>query len=890
MKHKCVSLRFAAALSLSAVLLPVAAHAQANSWTNANAGKWEIRSNWSLGVPPTNAQSVFITNAFSKTVTVDATTVLSNALNGCMTVSNLTVAGAADFSFSDRLRLVNSGPGTPLRVLNNCTISNAAGSLLVDSNSVMQVDGRLIDNGFVSIFQGSLFVTNTSTAMLIGNVGTGSVFVVDGEWTAFDVQVGALLGVGTVTFAGGKSTMTAFSLATFGGANGTVLMTGGELIVTNQQLRVGDVGVGQMTVSNGTVRARDIKVGFQLNARGTLTYAGGTNFVSQLLQVGAFNASTGTVVVSGGQLFVTNAADTGSIDIRTGTFTMSGGTVVADRLVATNSRARIFFPAGTMTLRGAEVNTFDAFPVGGAGKTAVLNLVGGTNSFPSGLNVAPAANSTGAVWVTGGQVMTTNFQMFVGVSGIGQMTVSNAAWRASGVNVGYDPGAQGTLTLAGGTNIFASAFEVGIQGGATGAVWMTGGQLIVTNQTTFIGEDGVGRMTVSNGTWQAQGVDVGFGAGSDGGLTVAGGTNVVSSFLRVGTQTGATGAVWVTGGRLITTNSSFTVGNNGIGTMAVSNGVWLADVVGVANPMFSRGTLTIAGGTTTFLGGFDLGTNPSSTGTLWMTAGELVATNSGEARIGSFGIGRLVVSNGTLRLGNAFLGRFAGASGSLTVAGGTTTASSGLTLGNFACTATGIVNVAGGNLFVTNAAGNATLDVRSGTLSLSGGHVEVDTIILTNSCASFSRTGGTLVYSNAVLSTNFAADTDGDGINNAWELAAGLDPLDPADAPLDSDGDGKTNLEEFNTDTDPHDPTDYLHISSIVVTNNNDVLITWPVGTFFGIGIAYRVQSGSNLVTGVTNNLSPFIFGGTASTTNYLDVGGATNVPARFYRIRGLID
>jgi len=94
-----------------------------------------------------------------------------------------------------------------------------------------------------------------------------------------------------------------------------------------------------------------------------------------------------------------------------------------------------------------------------------------------------------------------------------------------------------------------------------------------------------------------------------------------------------------------------------------------------------------------------------------------------------------------------------------------------------------------------------------------------------------------------------------------------------------------------NTDTDPNDPADYLHISSIVVTNNDqDVLITWPVGSFFGIGIAYRVLTDTNLDSGVTNNLSPFIFGGSASSTNYLDVGGATNFPARFYRVKGLID
>lgn len=41
------------------------------------------------------------------------------------------------------------------------------------------------------------------------------------------------------------------------------------------------------------------------------------------------------------------------------------------------------------------------------------------------------------------------------------------------------------------------------------------------------------------------------------------------------------------------------------------------------------------------------------------------------------------------------------------------------------------------------------------------------------------------------------ADSDVDGISDAWETRWGLDPFDPADAPRDADGDGWTNLEEF---------------------------------------------------------------------------------------------
>ena len=47
------------------------------------------------------------------------------------------------------------------------------------------------------------------------------------------------------------------------------------------------------------------------------------------------------------------------------------------------------------------------------------------------------------------------------------------------------------------------------------------------------------------------------------------------------------------------------------------------------------------------------------------------------------------------------------------------------------------------------------------------------------------------------------ADTDGDGMHNAWETAKGLNPNDAADAAVDSDGDAFTNLAEYLASTDP---------------------------------------------------------------------------------------
>ena len=47
------------------------------------------------------------------------------------------------------------------------------------------------------------------------------------------------------------------------------------------------------------------------------------------------------------------------------------------------------------------------------------------------------------------------------------------------------------------------------------------------------------------------------------------------------------------------------------------------------------------------------------------------------------------------------------------------------------------------------------------------------------------------------------ADSDGDGMPDAWELRFGLNPCNPADASLDPDGDGMSNADEFRLGCNP---------------------------------------------------------------------------------------
>src|SRR5207249_9942583 len=99
--------------------------------------------------------------------------------------------------------------------------------------------------------------------------------------------------------------------------------------------------------------------------------------------------------------------------------------------------------------------------------------------------------------------------------------------------------------------------------------------------------------------------------------------------------------------------------------------------------------------------------------------------------------------------------------------------------------------------------------------------------------------------------------------------------------------DGASNLAEFRAGTNPTNAASVFRIVSLQ-RQTNDVRVTWnTVG-----GKSYRLQTNAPLANGsLTTNfadLSPLIAvpGSGESTTNYLHVGGASNAPARYYRIR----
>jgi T5SS/PEP-CTERM-associated repeat protein len=525
---------------------------------------------------------------------------------------------SAPVNNTNTLDLTTSGTNVPLRVRSGLTVAN--GGFVRIQNGAVQVDG--LNSGSLTV-EGSLLLSNvaarlatTNATAVVGSSTGGSLTMASGSWLAHDVRIGPAAGTaGTITVAGGL-----------------------------------------MSLSN------DLSVGY-LGTGNSLVISNGGQVISEFGYVGAFTgANTNTAVVTG------------------------VGSVWSNRqvlVVGLSSRAnRLNINDGGLVL--AQTGTIGSI----AGSGGILTIDGGTNRFFSTLNVGGAANATGTVWLTGGQLATANDDSNIGLSGVGDVTVSNGTWQARRVNLGFNSGARGainltggsllasnmvlgvnsgavgTLTVAGGTARLTSVMTLGFSG--TGTVWVTGGDLVVTNSSLDVGVFGHGILTVSNGTLRSAGVTLGGTASGRGTFTMVGGTTVVSNSLSIGAAVNGIGAVWMTGGNLITTNATAEIGSVGTSTFNLSNGTWLAREVSVANAGSSRGTFTIAGGTNLVRSTFIVGSLGNATGTVWLTGGQLTVTND-YTSIGSFGTGQMTVSNGNWTALHVFLAN--AGNGTLTLVG-----------------------------------------------------------------------------------------------------------------------------------------------------------------------------------------------------------------------------
>jgi hypothetical protein len=334
-----------------------------------------------------------------------------------------------------------------------------------------------------------------------------------------------------------------------------------------------------------------------------------------------------------------------------GTFTLEGLTTLA------NSQVLL---ASNVALTVGTIN-------GG-----LLSIAAGTSVISGDVFVGYPTNSTGTISITSGLLLLTNGYTVIGFYGSGRIITSNGILQASVTNLipgavflGLKSGANGGLTIPAGSSFELDHLGLGDETGSTGCLWVTGGQLIATNQClATIGGNGVGQLVVSNGLFSGTHVLVGAGPGSVGTLVLNGGTATLSGGFAVGGAQGATGLVSITGGQLTVTNQNMDlfVGNFGFGQMLLSGGVMIARnmvvgnysyIISTNNPQgaVAQGVFTVSGGLASVSSNLVAGAFTNANGVIQVNGGVLNVTNAsgtGQLVVGQIGQGAFTQNAGVV--------------------------------------------------------------------------------------------------------------------------------------------------------------------------------------------------------------------------------------------------
>jgi T5SS/PEP-CTERM-associated repeat protein len=599
------------------------------------------------------------------------------------------------------------------------TLSVAGGTVHLGGDLIAGQYGR----GAVNVSAGQLVVTNGTFYVSYEN-NFGRLDVSGGSVLANDLIVArSSTGNGTLTMSGGQINLRGgLGVCQFFGW-GTVLLSGGILTATNAESNIGYYGYADMTISDSnTTQFADVYLGRDVFSpfppgTGTLALNGGTCTTIGTMFVG--NVGSGIVVATSGTLLASNGTGTAALDGRKGRGVLGGATVTVDKLNITSTSGQFLFNGGVLNSRATQITNAQPFAVGDGSSAVTFRLLGGTHAFANGLIVTNNAVLVGTGTVAGGL---TNLALVSATNGelrlVGPVNGSGT-FRA-------DTGGSGaTLTFGG--------------GGTVNALYSTGQTVAVTG----------GNLTLASLYAQP------------GTLTVSGGALIANGGLTAGAAAGRTGTVWVTGGQLIVTNNDLRVGESGIGQLTVSNGTVQSRLFKLGYNAGSAGTLTIAGGTNVTSGELAMGYWLGSAGAIWLNGGALIVTNAPVFPVGS-GVGQITVSNGVALLREVVIGTAGAGSarpcGTLTVAGGTVNLSSYLSAGETAVS-TGLVNLAGGDLWVTNGAvilGNAG----RGALTVAAGQARLSSLLVGNqngSVGTLTVNGGTLYATNFVLGVDNGA-------------------------------------------------------------------------------------------------------------------------------------
>ena len=599
-------------------------------------------------------------------LTVDGDTTLgSNArvdlTGGTINTSSWTRLGFSQFFHTGGTLNVDTGnfnSGTSNYVLGGVDrpVVNLTNGASYTGGGSTNVD---INNGEMHVLSGSTMNLTTATASLqVFNTGAGAPALLEIDGAGSSVTVNGLVDIGRNNDGDGTLNIT----------------NGGSLTTTNT---TGSVGIG---VNDGTVGIATV------DGTGSSMTVGGT--------AGLFvgNEGVGTLDVTDGGLVTTTlltVADSDTNGVNTGT--------------------SILTVNGTDGVTPSTLNVTGASYIGGSTNedrgTGILNIQAGalytSNGGVIGSGDGTGPDGDGTVNITGTDSFwnaTANgfSDIFVGDTGDGTLNVT-AGGRvdADAVFIGDNAGSEtAAMTIDGASSVVNVRGTFVVGNSRRGTIDLTNGATLntsmVTNAEFLIGNSTAADNSsvlvdnstiVHNGTGRVAVGDNSNGTPSSMTIQNGGSFTAATSTLFVADITGSTGNLVVDGeGSLLSVGPRIAMGDNGVGTMTVSNGgdVMVTDAgsmfeVGAASGG-SVGTLTVTdpGSTVTVGNWLSVGDESTANGTLNIENGGSVSSggHSYIARVNSTSTGVVTVQDldesdgSTLNVGDSlFLGGNAGGGG-----------------------------------------------------------------------------------------------------------------------------------------------------------------------------------------------------------------------------------
>lgn len=600
-------------------------------WLNTGGGNFGQSSNWTPFNPIWGLQGP---GGASDTVHFDLGTSANNRylVNNVNGVNDQLLVHNDSVAFEiDHYMLVSSGYAS---YGNTSMIVGFAdgdvGDLLLTSDGV-----GILETNYVAIGDSS------------GSNGTVEVSSDLLQWVVVDDFYVGREGVGTLSVEAGSVFIDdALHVGDSEGSSGNVLVRGADSQFTvTTSMTIGDEGTGVLTVEDGASIHGSATLGFSRGSSGTINVRGeGTSWTSRA--VGAAYEGTANITIEDGATAQTAGLWMGGWFDETFKTSTAVATVrgpgsswtiwddpesdhEGDLTVGVSSTAALHVEDGgavssVTSWIGLEHDAFGAVFVRGAGSSwtnegdlfvgdegwGTLNIIDGGQVSSADSWIGNQQDSHGTVnvrgpgtrWANGGEV-------FVGSHGDGILNIEEGGDVTSkGVWIGTSPGSTGVTTVRGAGSTWTSKGQFIVGYRSSGTLLIESGGVVATDagDTTIayapsVGDGSLATVRGKGSAW-INGGSLRVGLSGAGTLSIEDGGRVTSGDGLIGSTTGSSGEVLVTGsnsnwkitGRL-DIGGSPTVGDGGDGLLHIAQGAAVSVADEIA--LYANGTLRLDGGT-----------------------------------------------------------------------------------------------------------------------------------------------------------------------------------------------------------------------------------------------------------------------------------------------------